>query len=171
MNKATFQLFAEYNVWATRRLVQHLDNISEADFHQDVGLYFKSIAGTLNHLLLGEHTLWYARFKQGMSPTLSLETILHTEKQPLLDDLIHKSHNWITFVNDLDARKLTGNLSYQRASGVQMCLPYAATLLHVFNHGTHHRGQVTAAMTHLGYKCPELDLVYMLVEQASLKKR
>lgn len=132
MNKATFQLFAEYNVWATRRLVQHLDNISEADFHQDVGLYFKSIAGTLNHLLLGEHTLWYARFKQGMSPTLSLETILHTEKQPLLDDLIHKSHNWITFVNDLDERKLTGNLSYQRASGVQMCLPYAATLLHVF---------------------------------------
>ena len=171
MNKATFQLFAEYNVWATRRLVQHLENISEADFHQDVGLYFKSIAGTLNHLLLGEHTLWYARFKQGMSPTLSLETILHTEKQPLLDDLIHKSHNWITFVNDLDERKLTGNLSYQRASGVQMCLPYAATLLHVFNHGTHHRGQVTAAMTHLGYKCPELDLVYMLVEQASLKKR
>ena len=171
MNKATFQLFAEYNVWATRRLVQHLDNISEADFHQDVGLYFKSIAGTLNHLLLGEHTLWYARFKQGMSPTLSLETILHTENQPLLDDLIHKSHNWITFVNDLDERKLTGNLTYQRASGAQMCLPYAATLLHVFNHGTHHRGQVTAAMTHLGYKCPELDLVYMLVEQASLKKR
>ncbi len=171
MNKATFQLFAEYNVWATRRLCEHLSIVSDEDFHQDVGLYFKSIAGTLNHLLLAEHTLWYARFKQGMPPTLSLETILHTEKQPLLDDLIHKSHNWITFVNDLDERKLTGNLSYQRASGVQMCLPYAATLLHVFNHGTHHRGQVTAAMTHLGYKCPELDLVYMLVEQASLKKR
>ena len=171
MNKATFQLFAEYNVWATRRLCEHLSIVSDEDFHHDVGLYFKSIAGTLNHLLLGEHTLWYARFKQGMSPTLSLETILHTEKQPLLNDLVQKSHNWITFVNDLDERKLTGNLTYQRASGAQMCLPYAATLLHVFNHGTHHRGQVMAAMTHLGYKCPELDLVYMLVEQTSLKKR
>ena len=169
MNKATFQLFAEYNVWATRRLVQHLDNISEADFHQDVGLYFKSISGTLNHLLLGEHTLWYARFKQGMSPIMSLDTILHTEKQLLLDDLIHKSQNWITLVNDLDEKKLAENFSYRRASGQAMTLPYAATLLHVFNHGTHHRGQITAAMTALGYECPELDLVYMLAENQQRK--
>ena len=90
MNKATFQLFAEYNVWATRRLVQHLENMSEVDFQQDVGLYFKSVAGTLNHLLLAEHMLWYARFKQSMSPIMSLETILHTEKPSLLNDLAQK---------------------------------------------------------------------------------
>ena len=46
-----------------------------------------------------------------------------------------------------------------------MSLPFAATLLHVFNHGTHHRGQITAALTSMGYHCPEIDLVNMLVEE------
>jgi uncharacterized damage-inducible protein DinB len=165
MNRNTFQLLAQYNIWATRRLCNNLSIVSDEDFHQDVGLYFKSISGTLNHLLLGEHELWYPRFKHGISPILALNTILHTEKKLLLDDLVQKSHNWIEFIDQLDEKKLTENFSYRRASGQAMTLPYAATLFHVFNHGTHHRGQVTAAMTHLGYTCPELDLVYMLAEK------
>jgi uncharacterized damage-inducible protein DinB len=40
-------------------------------------------------------------------------------------------------------------------------------MTHVFNHGTHHRGQITAAMTILGHKCPELDLFYMLLERGA----
>lgn len=43
------------------------------------------------------------------------------------------------------------------------------TLGHVFNHGTHHRGQISAALTSLGQPAPELDLVTMLQgEQARL---
>jgi uncharacterized damage-inducible protein DinB len=45
---------------------------------------------------------------------------------------------------------------------VAQSLPFSATLAHVFNHGTHHRGQITAAITALGHPCPELDLVWML---------
>lgn len=47
-----------------------------------------------------------------------------------------------------------------------MCLPYYATLTHVFTHGVHHRGQITTALTAMGYECPEIDLVYMLAENA-----
>jgi len=46
-----------------------------------------------------------------------------------------------------------------------MSLPYAATLMHVFNHATHHRGQITAAMTALDYASPELDMLFMLMEE------
>ncbi len=46
--------------------------------------------------------------------------------------------------------------------GTPAVLPFAATLAHVFNHGTHHRGQITAALTALGQPCPSLDLVYFL---------
>jgi uncharacterized damage-inducible protein DinB len=38
-------------------------------------------------------------------------------------------------------------------------------MMHVFNHGTHHRGQVTAALTMLGHESPSIDLVYMLQEE------
>ncbi len=41
-------------------------------------------------------------------------------------------------------------------------LPFAPTLGHVFDHATHHRGQITAAITAMGYPCPEIDWVWML---------
>lgn len=161
-------ILAEYNIWATHRLIQSLESIRDEDFYKDVGLYFKSIAGTLNHLLVGEHYLWYSRFKAGISPKIALDTIVHTEKEALLNELKQKSVNWISFINQIDDTALSGNLTYQRVSGQQLTLPYAANLMHVFNHGTHHRGQITAALTMLGYQCPELDLVYMLVEKTAM---
>ena len=47
-----------------------------------------------------------------------------------------------------------------------MRLPFAPTLAHVFNHGTHHRAQITAVITALGRPCPELDMVWMLQEES-----
>jgi uncharacterized damage-inducible protein DinB len=47
-----------------------------------------------------------------------------------------------------------------------MSLPFIGALTHVFNHGTHHRGQITAALTMLGQPCPELDFVWMLQEDS-----
>lgn len=155
---------AEYNIWATNRLIQSLESIRDEDFYKDVGLYFKSIAGTLNHLLVGEHYLWYSRFKDGVSPQIALDTMIHTEKAVLLNELQQKSVNWISFIDQIDETTLEGNLTYKRVSGQELTLPYVATLMHVFNHGTHHRGQITAAVTALGYPCPELDVVYMLIE-------
>ena len=67
MNKDSFRILAQYNIWATQRLCESLKAVSDDDFNKDVGLYFKSIVGTLNHLLLGEHYLWYSRFKQGIA--------------------------------------------------------------------------------------------------------
>ena len=83
MNKDSLRILAQYNIWATQRLCESLKAVSDDDFNKNVGLYFKSIAGTLNHLLLGEHYLWYSRFKQGVSPAIALDTIIQTEKNPI----------------------------------------------------------------------------------------
>ena len=50
----------------------------------------------------------------------------------------------------------------RRRERSRLGLPFALTLSHVFNHGTHHRAQITAAVTAMGHVCPELDLVWML---------
>ena len=79
--RAHFLQLARYNVWATRRLLDAVANVSEADYRKDVGLFFKSIHGTLNHLLVGEHHIWFPRFAEGASPRLALNAELEADRQ------------------------------------------------------------------------------------------
>jgi len=164
MSKDNLLLMANYNIWATAKLVQSLETFTATELHQDCGLFFNSIFGTLNHLLLGEHYLWYPRFSEGISPSLALNQIIETDDILLLAALKQKSQRWVKFIQQLDVALLAGNFTYTTTAGQTLNLPYAATLMHVFNHGTHHRGQISAAMTVMGHDCPELDLVYMLRE-------
>lgn len=65
-------------------------------------------------------------------------------------------------------QRFAGTLAYTTTRGAEVSLPFALTLAHVFNHSTHHRGQITAALTALGQPCPELDLVYFLQSESTM---
>lgn len=161
-----FATLARYNVWATRRLFDAMEPLSDEDYRRDMGLFFKSIHGTLNHLLVGEHMLWYRRFAEGLSPKLALDEEIEPVRERLAQALCGGAANWLPLIESWPVEKFEGLLSYTTMRGQPAHLPFAATLAHVFNHGTHHRGQITAALTALGQKCPELDLVYMLQEES-----
>jgi uncharacterized damage-inducible protein DinB len=131
-----------------------------------VGLFFKSIHGTLNHLLVAEHC-WFARFARGESPLMGLDAEIEADRARLRTALIDSACAWPAFVRDAPDERWIGELHYRRANGDPMTLPWEPTLAHVFNHGTHHRGQISAAITSLGHASPEMDLVWMLVEESS----
>jgi uncharacterized damage-inducible protein DinB len=157
-------LLARYNLWATRRLFTHVDALPEADYRRDTGLFFRGVHGTLNHLLVADGA-WYARFARGESPHVVLDAELESDRARLRDALTKGALNWPAFVRDCPDERWASDLHYRRGNGEPMSLPFAATLTHVFNHGTHHRGQITAAITAMGHVCPELDIVWMLVEE------
>jgi len=159
---AHFSLLARYSAWATARLLDAVAPLPEAAYRRDVGLFFRSIHGTLNHLLVGEHLLWFARFAEGASPRLALDAEAEPDRARLDARLRAGAARWEPLVHSWPASRWSGTLDYTTTRGVAVSLPFAATLAHVFNHGTHHRGQVTAALTALGQPCPELDLVYYL---------
>jgi uncharacterized damage-inducible protein DinB len=163
-----FNTHARYHVWATHRLLEAVARVSDADYRRDVGLFFHSIHGTLNHLLLAEHLLWYARFAKGASPLLALNSEIEPDRARLAQALNGGAANWSHLMASWPAERFDGHLDYQTSEGQPMSLPFAATLAHVFNHATHHRGQITAALTAMGQPGPELDMVYFLQsEQAS----
>ena len=157
-----FATLARYNVWATRRLCEHVDALPEAEYRRDLGLFFKSVHGTLNHLLVGEHLLWFARFARGESPSVRLDAEVEPDRHALRDRLVNGAQRWLPLIESWPAARLEGRLDYVSTQGVARSLPFATALAHVFNHGTHHRGQITAAITALGRACPELDLLWML---------
>lgn len=164
-----FSTLARYHLWATHEIYRHVDALSEADYRRDAGLFFKSVHGTLSHLLVAEHTLWFRRFAEGVSPAAKLSDELEPDRGRLRERLLSDGARWQPLIASWDAARFEGTLEYTSTQGVAMSLPFAATLAHVFNHGTHHRGQISAALTAMGCDCPELDLVWML--QADMRKR
>lgn len=161
------RMLARYNLWATRELLRQVDELPEPDYRRDLGLFFKSVHRTLNHLLLAEHEIWYRRFAEGRSPALALDREIEPDRRALRDRLVEGALAWLPLIEVWPESRLLGTLDYRRLNGDPVSLPFAAALTHVFNHGTHHRGQVTAALTALGRPCPELDLVRMLQQESA----
>ena len=161
-----FVTLARYNAWATLRLLDAVAAVDDDDYRRDTGLFFKSIHGTLNHLLVGEHLLWFRRFAEGVSPRLALDDEAEPDRARDAERLLQGAARWQPLIESWPAERFDDVLRYTTTRGQPATLAFAATLTHVFNHSTHHRGQITAALTQLGQPCPELDLVYMLQQEA-----
>lgn len=165
-----FGLLASYNEWATDRLLGAVGAVPDDDYRRDMGLFFRSIHRTLNHLLVGEHLLWFVRFAEGTSPRVALDAEVEPDRLQLAQRLRDGAARWRPLIAGWPPERWDGTLDYTTMRGTAASLPFAATLAHVFNHGTHHRGQITAALTALGQPCPELDLVYFLQAQQATPK-
>jgi uncharacterized damage-inducible protein DinB len=140
------QTLARYNLWATRRLQAHVDALPEADYRRDLGLFFHSIHGTLNHLLVGEHLLWFPALRKAARRHRAGRRS-RARPRPLAERLREGALAWMPLIEVWPEDRLLGTLEYTRMNGQAVVAAFAATLAHVFNHGTHHRGQISAALT------------------------
>lgn len=152
-------MFAGYNAWANDRLYAAAAQLADADYRADHGAFFKSVHGTLNHLLVADR-IWMQRLTgEGDAPT-RLDAILFEQFQPLRDARTKEDGRIVTFVDRLSDADLTRKISYttiSRPAAIEQELGYA--LPHIFNHQTHHRGQVHALLTRIAGDAPSLDLI------------
>jgi uncharacterized damage-inducible protein DinB len=162
-----FATLACYNVWATQRLLDAVALLDDHTYRRDLGLFFRSVHGTLNHLRVGEHLLWFRRFSEGVSPMVQLDAEAEPDRQALAQRLTDGAAQWEPYLRALPEPRFASTIDYVSTKGVATSLPFASTLAHVFNHGTHHRGQITAELTAQGLPCPQLDLVYFLQMEAT----
>lgn len=160
-----FAQLARYHAWATHTLLANLAVLSDGEWHRDQGLFFGSVHGTVNHLLVTD-SVWYARFADNTSPRIALDAELHTDRTSVSAALGDAVERWASWTGALDASRLDGEVAYTRNNGEAVRVPFAPALGHVFNHATHHRGQITAAVTALGHPGPSLDWVYLQQSEA-----
>ncbi|MEN0041863.1 MAG: DinB family protein [Pseudomonadota bacterium] len=155
-----FTQFARYNTWANGLLFDTVAKLPDEDYRRDIGLFFTSIHGTLNHLLVAD-AIWMKRLTgDGDAPT-KLDTIMHEDFTDLQTAGIAMDARIETYVNGLTAEDYAGTFTYTPVANPEpITQARAPVLAHLFNHQTHHRGQVTAALTHMGYESPSIDLIY-----------
>jgi len=159
-----FKMMAGYNAWSNERLYDAAAGLSDADYRADLGAFFKSVHGTLNHILVGDR-VWLSRFTgTGPAPT-ALDEILYEDLDSLRAARRAEDVRIVRFVDGLDADRLASVLRYRALSQpVEVTYPLLPALHHFFNHQTHHRGQVTALLTRLAVEAPSVDLVYFNLE-------
>lgn len=93
-----------------------------------------------------------------------LDAILVDDRGALAAAREQEDGRIIAFADSLGGAALAGTRSYRNPAGAAYTQPLAAVLAHVFNHQTHHRGQMHAALTKLGRTAPALDLIDYLRE-------
>jgi uncharacterized damage-inducible protein DinB len=158
--KDHYAMFAGYNAWANRRLYEATAALPDAQYRDDRGAFFKSMHGTLNHLLATDR-IWMQRFTgEGEAPD-RLDAILFDNFDDLLLAREAEDARILVYVESLDEEKLAGVIHYRRVSTPEpQVQALAPALAHWFNHQTHHRGQAHTILTGLTGKAPELDLLY-----------
>ncbi|MGE3849619.1 MAG: DinB family protein [Gammaproteobacteria bacterium] len=159
--RAEMLMLARYHAWATEVLFGVVRILDDARYRANVGLFFRSVHGTLNHLLVADQ-VWYGRCIDAPFTVAGLDTEFETERGALACALRAATERWATWLDTLDDARLASTLVYRNMSGAAFEQPLSSVLLHVFNHATHHRGQISAALTQAGLAAPEMDLVWYL---------
>ncbi len=158
-----FRTFARYNRWANTRLYDACAQLSDADYRRDRKAFFGSIHGTLNHLLAGDR-IWLGRFEGVDHGVKRLDEILFDDFAALRRAREAEDARILAFVESCDAGRLASTLHFKSMDGTPSSLPMEPLLGHLFNHQTHHRGQVHAMLTQVPVPAPPLDLLYYLRE-------
>ncbi len=156
-----FKSLSQYNYWMNEQLFEVCNIIPDAIRKEDQGAFFRSIHGTLNHILLADK-LWLSRFKHQLFEINSLDQELFADFEALGQERQKTDQEIIAWVNSLNEEQLATPLRFTSAVQRRECvfpLWHAAT--HFFNHQTHHRGQVTTLLHQCGYEVGVTDFLWL----------
>jgi uncharacterized damage-inducible protein DinB len=163
MDAAHLRTFGRYNRWANRRLYDACAALGEAEYRKPRQAFFGSIHGTLNHLLVGDR-VWLGRIEGKDSGIARLDAILVEDLAALRAAREAEDARLLALVDRLDDKDLAATLAYRNMRGEPQETELAWVLAHLFNHQTHHRGQVHDMLSQTKVAPPPLDLVFFLRE-------
>jgi len=157
------QEMARYNAWQNNNIWKIVETMKPEEMTLDRGAFFGSIHATLTHLLWADH-LWLSRFEK--APPLK---VAHADRASLAPTaavwwaerfrLDGRIKLWADGLLTLD---LVGDLEWHSTLlNRSFAMPIAQTVMHFFNHQTHHRGQIHAMLTAAGHKTADTDLILM----------
>lgn len=159
-----FRMLARYNRWANARLYAACLALPVDEYNADRRGFFRSIGNTLNHLVVVDR-LWLGRIEGKAHGVTDLAVVPHPDRDVLWAERQKMDQYIIDLFASYDDAKLARPLEYRDMSDNLKIVPFPMVFGHVFNHHTHHRGQVHGMLSHAGVKePPPLDLIYYFHE-------
>ena len=162
------QRMARYNSWQNENLYSCADRLPDEARRQERGAFFGSIHATLNHLLWGDE-IWMSRFWGTPRPKAGIpeSTSLRADWDELKRDRVDFDKRIVAWADGLAESDIAGDLTYYSGAAKRdIAAPKWQLITHVFNHQTHHRGQVHCMLTQAGLRPGATDLPLLRVEAA-----
>jgi uncharacterized damage-inducible protein DinB len=160
------QLF-DYNAWANRRALEAAEKLSAEQFVQRIDSSFPSVRDTLAHIF-GAEWIWLERF-QGRSPAGLPPASEFAGVESLGQHWLEHEGRLLNFVRGLTQADLDREIEYKTLKFGVYRNPLWQSMLHMVNHGTYHRGQVTTMLRQLGAQPILTDLMHFYRERALAK--
>jgi uncharacterized damage-inducible protein DinB len=168
-----FELLGEYNQLMNQRLYESASKLPSEILKENKGAYFKSLLGTLNHLLVGD-IIWLSRFATNPSSKDALSYFANIEKPQSLSMELYSELSElkierekidkliIVWLNSLSNEDLSSKIKYTNMKGVSFQKEFASLINHLFLHQVHHRGQATTLLSQLNVDFGETDLIEII---------
>jgi len=160
-----YRMMARYNAGANRILYEACAKLSDAERKRVRPAFFKSIHGTLNHILLGDR-IWLGRFEGHPMPSTNLDRILYEDFSELRAAREAEDRLIEAFFADLTEAFVGRRFQYVNNSGQHVEGEAQLYLAQMFNHQTHHRGQVHDQLCQTEVPPPPLDVQVVLRDVA-----
>ena len=155
------QLMARYNRWMNERLYALLSEFADEERKRPRGAFFGSMHGTLNHLLWGDR-MWLGRFIDEPCSHPAFGADMFDEFATLTREREITDRKILDWAGSVTPAWLEGSLTYMsKVDGRTRELPRAVAAMQLFNHGTHHRGQLTTLLRQAGRDPGVTDLPWL----------
>ena len=151
---------ARYNSWQNRQMRAAFETLSDEALREDRNAFFGSIFETANHVLWADR-IWMHRLGAGDAPEGHHLTLTATlaDWSDARSDTDQRLLDW---AGSLEARDLQGDVVWRSVMMERDSThPFDLCVTHLFNHQTHHRGQIHAMLTDAGVTAPVTDLLFM----------
>lgn len=171
------QLMAHYNQWMNQKLYDAATDMNEVDLKKERGAFFGSIFATLNHIAVAD-TIWLKRLSMvfptqwNLAGIENLQQISSLEMQ-LSDQLTTLRHYreqldalFMQISDKVSDEELLITVHYTDIKGNPHTKQFFSLLMHVFNHQTHHRGQITTMLSQANIDIGVTDLNAIIPELA-----
>ena len=155
------QLLARYNRWMNERIYAAVDEMPDAERKRDCGAWFGSVHRTLNHILWGDR-MWLGRFTDPPCNVAPYGADMYSDFATLQRERGATDTRILDWAGGLSADWLASTLEYRAAAdGKRRRLPAWIAAAQLFQHATHHRGQLTTLMKQAGRDPGITDLPYL----------
>lgn len=161
------QLMAQYNCWMNEKLYDACAKLSDEERKRDRGAFFKSIHGTLNHLLLGDRW-WMPRFTNKTYDTKPIGVDLYDDFVELRAARAAMDRDILGWADGVTTQWLNESMTWSsKVYQFTQTQPRWVQVTQMFNHQTHHRGQVTTLLTQQGIDVGITDIPMLPILQRS----